>query len=427
MRTPRPAPLVPRPVRRALVAVLAVALIATPVAAQEGDETPDAPPPVTADAEQAVAEARALLPETVRGVPVDSSAVSRTEAEIRELATTIGTNRAVRDQAVVDLERLEGERQGHRARVAAQRERRREAGQRAEQLRRELSDLAVAAYVGGGGNSSPVHAVEIGGTTDAGRQRVLVEAVDSTLRERLATAEADIADAAANVEEARSSLTEVASAIDATTERLVAAEAALARAEPELPRAQERYRSQFMTARVRGADFTVVGLDAYRSAAAVVNAEQPSCRLSWTVLAGIGRVESRHGTYGGATVLPDGTTSRRIIGIALDGGPGVMLIPDTDGGALDGDPVYDRAVGPMQFIPSTWRAYRRDGNGNGRMDPHNLYDASAAAAAYLCRSGPGLDQAGPLNRAILTYNRSQSYVDTVLGHSRSYANLGVGG
>lgn len=427
MRSDRPTPQVPRTLRRALATLLVVALAAaTPAAAQEDDAPADDTGPVTADADQAFAEAQELVPDAVRGVPVDSAGVARTEREIRELADTIATNRAVRDQAVIDLERLEGERQGHRARVAAQRDRRRAAGQRAERLRGELSDLAVAAYVGGG-NSSPVAALEMGGSTDAGRQRVLVEAVDTTLRDRLAEAEADIADAAANVDAARTELAEVALAVDVTTRRLDQAVAELAAAEPELPRAQERYRSQFMTARVQGADFTVVGLDAYRSAAAAINAEQPSCRLSWTVLAGIGRVESRHGTYGGATVLADGTTSRRIIGIALDGGPGVMLIPDTDGGALDGDPVYDRAVGPMQFIPTTWRSHRRDGTGDGRMDPHNLYDASLAAAAYLCRSGPGLDQAAPLNRAILTYNRSQSYVDAVLSHSRTYRGIDVAG
>ncbi|QGG97063.1 transglycosylase SLT domain-containing protein [Actinomarinicola tropica] len=166
---------------------------------------------------------------------------------------------------------------------------------------------------------------------------------------------------------------------------------------------------------------SVVAYDAYRRAAD----GQGACGISWTVLAGIGRVESRHGTYGGSRLQSDGTTSPRIIGIPLDGRPGIATITDTDGGAFDGDPVYDRAIGPMQFIPSTWRAFGRDGDGDGRADPHNLYDAAAAAAGYLCRSSGNLGDAGNLNAAILSYNRSQAYVDAVLGHRRDYDRLGL--
>ncbi|MBK5224638.1 MAG: lytic transglycosylase domain-containing protein [Acidimicrobiia bacterium] len=247
----------------------------------------------------------------------------------------------------------------------------------------------------------------------------MVDAVDETLRARLAAAEADVVDASQKVETARTELGRIVAEVHETTRRRDAAEAILIDAEPAMPAAQERYRDTFMVATVSGSDMSVVAFDAYRTAAS----SQASCRIHWTVLAGIGRVESRHGTYGGARPQSDGTTSPRIIGITLDGRPGIATITDTDGGAFDGDRVYDRAVGPMQFIPGTWRTARRDGNGDGRQDPHSLYDAAAAAAAYLCRFGGGLDHGGRLNQAILSYNQSQHYVNEVLRYGRSYAHL----
>ena len=112
-----------------------------------------------------------------------------------------------------------------------------------------------------------------------------------------------------------------------------------------------------------------VALRAYKQAEARLAASDPDCGVSWTLLAAIGRVESNHGRFGGAQLRNDGSATRRIRGIPLDGRPNVALIRDTDGGALDGDTVYDRAVGPMQFIPSTWRSVNADGNGDGVRRP----------------------------------------------------------
>jgi membrane-bound lytic murein transglycosylase B len=75
----------------------------------------------------------------------------------------------------------------------------------------------------------------------------------------------------------------------------------------------------------------------------------------------------------------------------------------------------------MQFLPGTWRTVGTDGTGDGLADPQNLYDAARSAAAYLCRSGPGLGDAGRRRAAILTYNRSQEYADLVQSRAEEYA------
>jgi membrane-bound lytic murein transglycosylase B len=163
-------------------------------------------------------------------------------------------------------------------------------------------------------------------------------------------------------------------------------------------------------------------LRAYREAAAWAAGFDPGCRLPWTILAGIGRIESNHGLFGGAATRfsAAGTVSPRITGPPLDGN-GVASIPDSDGGRWDGDTTWDRAVGPMQFIPTTWRSLGRDGNGDRVADPNNLFDAAVSAAGYLCLSGDGdLTDPARLRQAIYAYNHSWDYVDAVLGWARVY-------
>ncbi|MFI9821236.1 lytic transglycosylase domain-containing protein [Streptomyces sp. NPDC052013] len=152
-------------------------------------------------------------------------------------------------------------------------------------------------------------------------------------------------------------------------------------------------------------------LDAYKKAEAALRAKKPACNLPWQLLAAIGRVES--GQARGGRVSADGTTLSPIIGPQLDGN-GFALIKDTDNGVHDGNSRYDNAVGPMQFIPSTWAWAGRDGNGDGREDPNNIYDAALAAGHYLCRNGWDLSDQSDLNRAILSYNNSTDYLNTVL-------------
>ncbi|QKT10792.1 lytic murein transglycosylase [Rhodococcus sp. W8901] len=165
-------------------------------------------------------------------------------------------------------------------------------------------------------------------------------------------------------------------------------------------------------------------LNAYRSAELTMASTQPGCGLQWNLLAGIGKIESGHA--GGGQTDAAGTTVTPILGPTLNGHlAGNEIITDTDRGLLDGDPTHDRAVGPMQFIPSTWARYASDGNGDGVADPNNVFDASLAAARYLCAGGLDLNDPAQASRAVLRYNNSASYMANVLGWSAAYRTGGT--
>ncbi|TMR18362.1 lytic transglycosylase domain-containing protein [Nonomuraea turkmeniaca] len=104
--------------------------------------------------------------------------------------------------------------------------------------------------------------------------------------------------------------------------------------------------------------------------------------LSWTVLAAIGQVESSHGRNNG---------------------------PSSAG-----------ALGPMQFMPATWKHYGVDGDGDGKADIWSPYDAVPGAANYLCANGAGKG-GEKLRKAIWFYNHSWDYVNKVMGIAEAYA------
>ncbi|MER6993023.1 lytic murein transglycosylase [Saccharopolyspora hirsuta] len=161
-------------------------------------------------------------------------------------------------------------------------------------------------------------------------------------------------------------------------------------------------------------------LQAYGYAQRYMEESAPECRLSWTLLAGIGAVESSHGRHGGARLDETGRPSTPIIGLPLDGSDGVKRIPDTDGGALDGDVEWDRAVGPLQFIPTTWNEWQIDADGDGVADPQDIDDAALAAGRYLCSAGGDLRDVDVFWNALLTYNQSRSYGQEVLDWADHY-------
>lgn len=176
------------------------------------------------------------------------------------------------------------------------------------------------------------------------------------------------------------------------------------------------------TGRVTGATgIPVPALRAYGNAELAMRATEPHCHLSWATLAGIGRVESDHGRFGGAHLLANGEESQPVVGVPLNGTGGVRDIPDSDGGRFDGDPDVDRAVGPMQFLPSTWAGYGADALGTGHPDPENVDDAALAAARYLCVGGRDMGTPAGWWSGLLSYNDSDSYGQKVFGLADAYA------
>ena len=163
-------------------------------------------------------------------------------------------------------------------------------------------------------------------------------------------------------------------------------------------------------------------LVAYAQAEIATRVSDPGCGISWATLAGVGRVESHHGRYGGSRIGDDGTLAPPIIGIPLDGSPGVRAIPDTDGGRFDGDERWDRAVGAMQFLPTTWQRWGvRSGDDGVAPDPQDIDDAALSAARYLCASGGDMASAAGWWDAVMTYNQSVEYGRNVFSGADAYA------
>jgi len=382
-----------RPHRTRLLATLPVAAlltVATTVAsltlsAGAQDATPV--PLVAGEISPALAE-----------VPVDS-------AEFRVLDAALTTARATRLRATAELAQLRPAKTQLEHRERRAEHNRHRTGKRLEYLEGAISALAVASYTESG--QPPIPMLDPA-AANVSRQR---EVMASTVN---AAQVADRDEAIEAQDDARRELSLSEALLANVIERIgTAVEVADRAARDEIELAPQVAEARVL-APVEGVDFPLVALDAYYRAAAVLAAEQPACGVRWWALAGISRVEGRHGTFGGATLDAAGEVSRDIIGIPLP------AIGETDGGLLDGDPTVDRAVGPMQFIPSTWAAYGRDGNGDDVADPQNLFDATLSAATYLCASSYGLEADAGLRRAYFSYNHSDAYVSQVLGYARRY-------
>ena len=391
-----------------VLGALAALVPASPAAANA--RLPEAPIP-TAD----------ISPE-LNGLPVDGFEYRVAKQQFDQAATALSNTTALLAASSTELAQLQVEDTHLTTQLADETELKKDAIVSRSAARAGLRALAIDRYVHGQPDSSDV--LDVNAATQLLSNRTLTQAVSEQQVAKLQTA-SDAVDSTIRTITAdlvaRTNGRRRIAVVQATRDQAAADEeqltAALANQQSNLDRAR-------VTATIVGEDFALVALDAYWKAAKAMAVDDPNCGIPWWALAGITRSESRHGTYGGARLLANGDVDRVIVGIPLDGTGDTAVIADTDGGALDGDPAYDHAVGPMQFIPSTWRRWARDGNGDRVASPNNIYDAALAAAHYLCASGP-MQTDDELRRGFLSYNHSDSYATTVLNYSKVYAQFQV--
>jgi membrane-bound lytic murein transglycosylase B len=362
-----------------------------------------------------------IAPE-LNGLPVDGFEYRVVKAQFDQASTELSSAKTLLAASGTELTQLQFEDTRLTTELSQATERKKEATISRAAARAGLRALAIESYVHG--QPDPNAVVDVNVATQLLGNRTLTQAVSEEQVTKLQAA-SGAADAAIRTITAdlvaRTNGRQRIAAVQATRDQAAADEVRLT---ADLVNRQSNLDRARVTATVVGEDFALVALDAYWKAAKAVAVDDPSCGIPWWALAGITRSESRHGTYGGAQLLANGDVDRVILGIPLDGTNNTALIPDTDGGAYDGDPVYDHAVGPMQFIPSTWRRWAADGNGDRIASPNNIYDAALAAAHYLCASGP-MQTDDDMRRGFLSYNHSDSYATTVLNYARAYAQFRI--
>ncbi|MEA3076313.1 MAG: hypothetical protein QOF60_1221 [Actinomycetota bacterium] len=354
----------------------------------------------------------------------DEAGRQRAAAELRTAKADLKAAAATHARLTKALAAIERKQFDTQARMATLTEAERTAAEELAAARLKLRKMAVAGYVRGGDSQPVDYLLRATDPADLERRRALVasatrarsdnlhdyEVAQAAASDELQRAVAELEGAARNVERAKAELNDAAVAV---MQR----------------QAEVDHRSQLLdlvtaAAPVGASDIPRLFLDAYRQAAAGANKRAPQCRVQWQAVAGIGRIESNHGRYRGAQLALNGDVYPRIVGIPLDG-TRTALVKDTDQGALDGDTVFDRAVGPMQFIPSTWKRIDTDGNGDGVRDPNNAYDAALGTANYLCRAVPagGLDTDDALRIAFFSYNHSDAYVEAALTGTHLFQSM----
>ncbi len=364
-------------------------------------------------------EAAGLTPRAV-GVVVTLDETARHAGGVLVTLATRRVETASDLNAILDqLETVDAELVRARVTVAELRRRRHDAAAALDRDRNRLGAVAVALYQGGQSRDDDLLALDRDRALGAERHLTITAATLEEMRRRVETAADALAGAEARLAAAEAQRDALVDTVADLHLRRLTLVAHLDELDTRGGEIIADLAARWILSPVQGAPaLTPRALDAYLRAEIVHTLFDPRCRISWATLAAIGGVESNHGTHGGRRLTADGTSDRPIVGLRLDGigvdaaGETVAAIDDTDGGRYDGDPVRDRAVGPLQIIPGTWQRWGRDGDGDGRADPHDIDDAAMTAAAYLCSYGR-LSSWSTWNTAVFGYNHSNAYVAAV--------------
>jgi membrane-bound lytic murein transglycosylase B len=410
-----------RALRSAVAALLASAALGTLAAPATAGPLPAAVPgPAPGIEPPSIDPNLASIAPELGGVPVDGvdyRVVKRAYDEVRNALQAAHDQRA---SAETKLAGLQGADASLTTQISAETKRKKEVIVELAGLRTSRRSLAVAAYMSG----TQPEPDDLGEATALLARQTQIEAINESQRSRTERAEQELRDVLTQLGDHVTTRVVIRNEI-ASTQAVLAQSAA---DEARLTTALDGRRVELAQARanatVVGGDFTLLAMDAYWRAAMETAATRPRCRIEWWAIAGISRTEGRHGTSGGAKLLGNGDTSPPIIGIRLDGTNDTAVIKDTDNGEWDGDTEYDHAVGPMQFIPSTWKKWQADGNGDGVADANNMYDAAEGAAHYLCATGPMVTD-DDLLRGYFSYNHSEDYANAVLSNARFYEQIPI--
>jgi len=362
--------------------------------------------------------------DALRTVPVTGTAYAGPGAA---LVAADHADQAARDEATAahaELTRLQGESQNTAADLADDDADIAALRARHDSETQAVVDISVRRYVDGPSTAwmDPALSPEVLAQDQSTRSDL--RNASAQLARRLSRTSSTLSQAVAARARHAGQDSDLKDAIAKATDRATLADAAAVRTAAARQSAFDAEGAARLGTTVAGTDLTLVALDAYWRAANAEVIAHPLCRLTWYGLAAIGETESHHGGArqpdGSAALGIDGLPVARILGPPLDGTNGTRLIPDSEGGWIDGNPLVDRAVGPMQFLPGTWRTHGMDGSGDGVADLDNLYDATRSAADYLCQNGIGLDGDQGLTTAYTAYAGAAPYAAVALAHAHDY-------
>ncbi|HKY17017.1 MAG TPA: lytic murein transglycosylase [Microthrixaceae bacterium] len=375
--------------------------------------TPPPPPPAAPEAQQP--GPTGIPPGLTLAIALREPGERRVSAAIRELELS----QAALGDATRETEEAAAALAESQATVDGLDAAERDAAARGAETRAELRDASVAAYVSGSAHGSLTVALGAVDITDAQARLTYFDSINDDLRRSADTWERSRSRLSDRSGQAAERHGQVIARVQWATDARSAATARWEAAQAELGQATTA--AGVAPSLVPGIPDRV--LDAYVRAAQLAAFSDPGCRIRWWGLAAIGRTESGHA--GGRAIGADGKVSPAILGPVLDGAGPFARIADTDGGVLDGNTTYDRALGPTQFIPSTWRSLGLDASGDGVADPQNIYDSAYSTARYLCAAARPLPmdtEAGFLDAAY-SYSHSSTYPRASWDGSALYRSL----